>query len=110
MEEKKELEKENPRDEIENRMTTSFTISYIPVPLFRWFKEFCQKETRDNYAMGIKILKSYYDFYNDLMPYLSSISDRLNAIEERLDRNERENVETKKIKTFENGNSRQDKG
>lgn len=97
MEEKKELEQDFKK-EIEEKMTTSFTISYIPVPLFRWFKEFCQKETRDNYAMGIRILKSYHEFYQDMMPHLASISDEINLIKERLDRIE--DRKEKPIKTF----------
>ncbi len=109
MEEKKELEKEKI-DEIESRMTTSFTISYIPIPLFRWFKEFCQRETRDNYAQGINILKCYYEFYKDIMPYLSYISDKLNEMDERIERLEGKKIEKiKQIKTFGgNGSGRQD--
>lgn len=95
--EEKELE-EDFKKEIEDRMTTSFTISYIPIPLFRWFKEFCQKETRDNYAMGIRVLKSYYEFYQDIMPHLTKISEEIHFLKERLDRIEEK--KEKPIKTF----------
>lgn len=79
---------------------TSFTISNIPVPLFKWFKQFCLDNTGDSYSMGIAQLKLYYDFFCAYYPNLLSVMEKVEELENKIDNKQKINEEPKKILTF----------
>ena len=46
----------NTKEKIENITTINFSITKCPMKIFKSFREFCQKETNDNYSFGLKLL------------------------------------------------------
>jgi len=61
-EEETEIEKkEKFMKSINDRITTSFSITFIPVKEFRRFKKLAEDEFRDNYAMTLKFLMDSWE-------------------------------------------------
>ena len=44
------------KERIEDITTINFSITKCPMKIFKTFREFCKKETNDNYSFGLKIL------------------------------------------------------
>ncbi len=54
-------DKEKFKQSIDERITTSFSITFIPVKDFRKFKKLAEDEFRDNYAMTLKFLMNCWE-------------------------------------------------
>ncbi len=73
----------NKFENIENRITTSFSVSCIPVGDFKRFKELADKEFRGNYAMALKFLMDswekhsfYLSQFNALWQEIANLKDK----------------------------------
>lgn len=90
---------ENFVNEIEDRITTNFKITKIPVGYLKQFKLFCKEECGDMYAVGLVQLLKTKQQYENLIPLLTHIIDRLDKLETK-----QLNTKEVKIKTFEDEN------
>jgi len=75
---------------IDERITTSFSITFIPVKDFRRFKKLSELEFRDNYAMTLKFLMDsweknqyYLEQINSLWKEINTLKNEKNKLDEK---------------------------
>lgn len=75
--------KEDFKKKIDERITTSFSVTYIPVKDFRRFKELAKEEFRDNYAMTLKFLMDRWGTYQKLTEQIHALWKEINKLKEQ---------------------------
>jgi len=87
------MSEEKIKDRIEKITTRNFSITKCPERVYKRFVEFCQKETNDNYSMGLKLLidgmdgnvkeKVLFQQYMEIKEELSNFAGKLQAFENK---------------------------
>jgi len=90
-------EREKFKQSINNRITTSFSITFIPVKDFREFKKLAKEEFRDNYAMTLKFLMDRWKRNQFYLEQINLLWKEIHAL-----RDEKTKLDDKKPKTFGN--------
>lgn len=83
---------ETVKEEVEERTKRNFSMTSVPVPVIKDFKNFCKEECGDVYAVGLQQLLKTKQLYDNIIPLLSSILQELNQLKSQSTR--------KEVKTF----------
>lgn len=87
-------EKKDFVQSINDRITTSFSITFIPVKDFRKFKKLSENEFRDNYAMTLKFLMENWDKYQFLLEQINLLWKENHSLKEQLNMNDLKSPKT----------------
>ena len=82
-------------EEIDNKIKTTFKVSGIPIGTLKEFKEYCEEECGNVYAVGIRQLLNTRYMYLNLIPLLSQMTQDI----QELKTTEKEEPQ-RRIKTF----------
>lgn len=72
-------------DEIENRRTTNFKVTKIPVKSLKEFKKLCKEEFGDIYYLGIIQLMKIKKHYEEIIPLFNSLNKRIDNLQKQID-------------------------
>jgi len=72
-------------EEIENRRTTNFSVTKIPVWALKQFKKLCKEEFGDIYYLGIIQLMKTKKLYEEIIPLFNSLKENIDDLQRQID-------------------------
>ena len=71
-------------EEIVNKKRTNFSVTNIPIGDLKEFKKLCSEEYGNVYFVGIIQLMKTKKFYEQVVPYLSSLQNQIDDLKSKL--------------------------
>ncbi len=72
-------------EEIENRRTTNFSVTKIPVWALKQFKKLCKEEFGNIYYLGIIQLMKTKKLYEEIIPLFNSLKETTESLQKQID-------------------------
>jgi len=72
-------------EEIENRRTTNFSVTKIPVWALKKFKKLCKEEFGNIYYLGIIQLMKTKKLYEEIIPLFNSLKETTENLQKQID-------------------------